>query len=96
MVLEVRQRGAHARGRLPAHVNPQGVERRVDDALLASLYPRAAKRRQRGEHLGMRLVEDTLAEPALPGYGEIHRLVTPLLEPTGAPALALVCAYHAG
>jgi hypothetical protein len=35
-----------------------------------------------------------LTDPALPGYGEVHRLVTTLLDPAVAPAFELVCAYH--
>ena len=37
MFLEVRQRRAHALGRLPAHVKPQVVERLAADSLLAYL-----------------------------------------------------------
>src|SRR4029453_15434347 len=56
MFLEVRQRNAHALGRLPAHVKPQVVERLADDSLLAYLYPSDPARRKRGEHLVVRLV----------------------------------------
>jgi hypothetical protein len=42
----------------------------------------------------VRIIEYTLTDPALPGYGEIHRLVTTLLDPDAYPALDLVCAYH--
>jgi len=94
MLLAVRRRGAHALGRLPSHVKPKYVERLADDSILAYLYPSDPKRRKRGEHLVVRLVEYTLTDPALPGYGESHRLVITLLEPSVAPALELVCAYH--
>ena len=92
LFLEVRQRSAQALGRLPAHVKPQVVERLADDSLLASLYPSDPARRQRGAHLVVRLVEYTLTAPGLPGYGEVHRLVTTLLDPAVAPAVELVCA----
>jgi Insertion element 4 transposase N-terminal len=94
MFLAVRQRGAQALGRLPAHLKPTYVERLADDSILAYLYPSDPKRRKRGEHLVVRLIEYMLTDPALPGHGEVHRLVTTLLDPAVAPALELVCAYH--
>jgi len=36
----------------------------------------------------------TLTDPARPGYGETHRLVTTLLDAQEAPARDLICAYH--
>ena len=42
----------------------------------------------------MRIVEYTLTDPALPGYGEQYRLVTTLLDPDVAPAFEVACAYH--
>jgi hypothetical protein len=94
MLLAVQKRGAHALGRLPAHVKPTYIKRLADDSILAYLYPSDPMRRKRGEHLVVRVVEYTLTDPALPGYGEVHRLVTTLLDPSVAPALELVCAYH--
>ena len=94
MFVAVRQRGAHALGRLPAHVKPKVIAQLPDNSQLAYLYPSDSPRRKRGEHLVVRLIEYTLNDPALPGYGETHRLVTTLLEPSRAPAVELVCAYH--
>jgi len=42
----------------------------------------------------LRLIEYTLDDPALPGYGARHRLLTSLLDPQRAPAVELACAYH--
>ena len=42
----------------------------------------------------VRVVEYTILDPALPGYGDRHRLVTTLLDPEAYPALDLACAYH--
>jgi hypothetical protein len=36
----------------------------------------------------------TITDPARPGYGEVHRLITTLRSPQLAPAVDLVCAYH--
>jgi hypothetical protein len=94
MFVAVRRRGAHVLSRLPAHVKPKRIETLPDDSTLAYLYPSEADRRKRGDHLVVRVVDYTLTDPALPGYGEPHRVVTTLLDPTVAPALELVCAYH--
>jgi len=42
----------------------------------------------------VRIISYTLTDPNRPGSGDVHRLVTTLLDPTQAPALDLVCAYH--
>jgi len=61
---------------------------------LAHLRPSDYQRRKQGERLLVRIIEYTLSDPALPGYGETHRLVTTLFEPETYPALDLACAYH--
>jgi Insertion element 4 transposase N-terminal/Transposase DDE domain len=90
----VRQRGAHALGRLPAHVKPEWVASLPDGSTLAYLRPSEPKRRAQGERLLVRVIAYTLTDPALPGYGAVHRLVTTLLDPRVAPAVELVCLYH--
>jgi len=94
MILRVCQRKAHVLSRLPAHAKPRLVRGLPDGSYLAYIYPSDYKRRQRGEHLLVRVIEYTLVDPALPGCGKVHRLVTTLLDPELAPALDLVCAYH--
>lgn len=42
----------------------------------------------------VRLVEYTLTDPTLPGYGERYRLVTTLLSQSQYPAWELACCYH--
>ena len=42
----------------------------------------------------VRVIQYTIKDPALPGYGETHRLVTTLLDAERYPALDLACAYH--
>lgn len=42
----------------------------------------------------MRIIEYTFTDPALPGYGQTHRLVTTLLDHRACLALDLVDAYH--
>jgi hypothetical protein len=61
---------------------------------LAYLTPSAYRRRKGGLRLLVRVVQYTIKDPALPGYGETHRLITTLLDATHYPALDLACAYH--
>lgn len=94
MFQRVRQRDAHVLSRLPAHVKPQRVRRLPDGSYLAYISPSDYHRRKRGERLLVRVIEYTITDPALPGYGEIHRLVTTLLDHLACPALDLAYAYH--
>jgi len=94
LLVRVRQREAHVLARLPRSVKPQRVRQLPDGSYLAYLYPAEYKRRKGGERLLVRIVEYTIADPALPGYGQVHRLITTLLDPEACPALELVWAYH--
>lgn len=94
MFQAVLRRRGHALGRLPAHVKPKLVRTLPDGSRLAIFYPSDDSRRQRGEHLLLRIIEYTILDPALPGFGEVHRLVTTLLDHDRYSALDLACCYH--
>jgi hypothetical protein len=94
LLAAVRQRGAHALSRLPAPVKPEWVASLPDGSTLAYLRPSDPQRRAQGARLLVRVIAYTLTDPALPGYGQTHRLVTTLLDPRVAPAVDLVCLYH--
>lgn len=94
MLLRARQREAHVLARLPAHVRPKRLCSLPDGSYLAYLLPADYQRRKQGERLLVRIIEYTLTDPALPGYGERHRLVTTLLDAHAFPALELACTYH--
>jgi hypothetical protein len=94
MVAATAARGAAVLGRLPAGVQPEVARTLPDGSQLVWLRPGAPRRRP-GERLLVRLIRYTLTDPARPGYQEIHRLVTTLLDPAAAAALDLACAYHA-
>lgn len=94
MVVATRRRGAHGLGRLPAGVKPIPLRTLPDGSTLAYLLPSDYARRQRGERILVRVIAYTITDPALPGYGEEHRLITTLLNPRLAPAHELACCYH--
>ncbi len=94
MIVGARRGGAHVLSRLPGHVKPQWVRTLPDGSYLAYLYPSEYGRRKRSERVLVRIITYTITDPALPGYGETHRVLTTLLNPHYAPAHALACAYH--
>jgi hypothetical protein len=94
MLVQTRKRGAHVLSRLPAHIKPTVIQSLADGSYLAYLYPSDYQRRKVGERLLVRVIEYTVTEPHLPGYGETHRLVTTLLDPQTYPILELICTYH--
>ena len=94
MLRMVLERGGHILSRFPAHVKPKNRCPLPDGSYTAYLTPSDYQRRKRGERLLVRIVEYTISDPALPGYGEVHRLVTTLLNPEAFPALELARAYH--
>src|SRR5258706_14471842 len=94
MVVAVRKRKAHVLSRLPSGVKPLPLRTLPDGSVLAYLLPSEDARRRRGERILVRVVTYTITDPALVGYGEVHRVITTLLNPRLASALELVCGYH--
>ena len=94
MLLAARKRQAHVLSRLPAHVKPLLLRPLPDGSSLAYLLPSEDARRRRGERLLVRIISYTITDPALPGFGEEHRVITTLLNPRLAPAHEVACAYH--
>jgi hypothetical protein len=98
--------GAHALGRLPAHVRPQVVRRLPDGSALAYLQPGGPQRTDLRARLLVRIVTYRLEAPHAPHAPQaahapratpdtVYRLVTTLLDPQQAPAAQLAALYHA-
>lgn len=94
MVVGVIERGGQVLSCLPATVKPERVRTLPDGSYLAYIYPSEYKRRKAGERCLVRIISYTITDPALPGYGEVHRLLTTLLDPEAYPLLECVCGYH--
>jgi hypothetical protein len=94
LIVGAGQRGAQVLGRLAAGVRPKPIQPLPDGSYLADICPREAPRRKRGERVRVRVIEYTFTDPQRPGYKQLHRLFTTLLDPQRYPALDLVCAYH--
>lgn len=91
---KTRARGADFLGRVPAGPRFESIRDLSDGSYLAYIHPDNHGRPWRGQRLLVRIIEYTLTDPNRPGYGQIHRLMTSLLDPKQCPALELVCAYH--
>jgi len=87
--------GAHVLGRVPSTVTLRVRHLLPDGSYWAYIYPADPDRKKRGDHLLVRVLVYTLTDPARPGYGETHRLLTTLLDAQEAPARDLIVAYHA-
>ncbi len=94
MIERTRATGAHVLGRVPSGVTLRVRHLLPDGSYWAYIYPADPARKKRGDHLLVRVIVYTLTDPARPGYGETHRLLTTLLDAQEAPALALIAAYH--
>jgi hypothetical protein len=94
MIERTQARGAQVLGRVPAGVSLRVRHRLPDGSYWAYSYPADQARRRRGDHLLVRVLVYTLSDPARPGHGETHRLVTTLLDAQAAPALDHIGTYH--
>jgi hypothetical protein len=94
LVAGVRRRGAHVLSRLPAWAALAAAGPLADGSALAWLRPARAAAAPDRPPLPVRVITYALTDPALPGCGATHRLLTTLLDPAAAPAVELVCTYH--
>jgi hypothetical protein len=94
MVQKALARGAHLLSRLPANVRVEKIGRLADGSTLIHLVQRDRNGRMRGEAIRLRLIQYTVSDAALPGYGERRLLITSLLDESRYPALELARLYH--
>lgn len=93
LLAAIRAKDAHVLARLPAGPRPPVVRSLADGTVLAWILPQEGKDRRHRAIL-VRLLTYTFDDPNRPGYGDVHRLLTTLLDPVQAPADALILAYH--
>ena len=85
-----RAQGAHFLARLKGNLRLQRGQVLPDGSYLAEVcaHPPGTK------PLGVRILDYTLDDPARPGHGERHRLMTSLVDAAQYPAHTLIEAYH--
>jgi hypothetical protein len=94
LLKQVVSTGAQVLARVPG--TPR-LDRRVelaDGSYLARVYPSPNDRLRDRRGITVRVVRYTLDDPQRVGHGEVHRLVTTLLDPEQHPAETLVALYH--
>jgi hypothetical protein len=70
------------------------IKRLSDGSYLAKIYPSSYQRSRDQQGIVVRVIEYTLDDPQRTGHGELHRLITNLLDETEAPAPELILLYH--
>jgi Insertion element 4 transposase N-terminal/Transposase DDE domain len=94
LVQQVRRRGAHLLARIKNNLVFRPLRRLGDGSYLAKLYPSPRHRDRDEGGVIVRIIEYTLSDPARPGSGERHRLLTTLLGAARHPAKRLILLYH--
>jgi len=72
----------------------QPIRTLSDGSYLAKVYESPRHRRRDEGGITVRIIEYTLTDPARPGCGQTHRLLTTLLDETLDPATDVVVLYH--
>lgn len=70
------------------------IERLSDGSYLAKVYPSTYYRGKDRHGILVRVIEYRQDDPQRTGYGEVHRLMTNLLDADEFPAQELICLYH--
>lgn len=70
------------------------IEHLSDGSYLAKIYPKPYDRDKDRNGVVVRVIEYTLNDPQRTGQGELHRLITNLLDEQQFPALELILLYH--
>jgi hypothetical protein len=94
MAERTRAQQAHFLSRVPSHVKLVPHVVLPDGSCWAWLLPSDRAARRAGQRLRVRVLVYTLSDPARPGYGKTHRLITSLLDAQTYPAHDLIVAYH--
>lgn len=87
------QKGTHLLGRIKKGMQLKRIHNFPDGSYLANFYHWRDRRKNRKGIL-VRIVEYTITDPSLPGFGEKYRLMTSLLDPVLYPAIELSVLYH--
>ena len=94
MLIKAMAQGAHVLSRISVATNPPVIKTLADGSQLVIIQPPKAERPARKPPLILRRICYQLSVPALGDPTAVHMLITSLLDPTEAPAQALVSAYH--
>jgi hypothetical protein len=93
---QVRARRAHVLGALEvgAWEHPKTARRLADGSVLAWVAPSHTSRYRQQQGMWVRIISYRVTDARVGEAGKVSRLVTTLLNPRVAPALALINLYH--
>jgi hypothetical protein len=94
LIQQAIDQGTFMLGPVPSHVVLKSVRPLADGSCLAKIYPSPDHRKRDRQGIIVRVIEYTFDDPARPGSGERHRLITTLLDAELYPAVDLVVLYH--
>jgi hypothetical protein len=70
------------------------IRRLADGSFVANIYPSSSHRSQDRDGIVVRVIEYALDDPQRTGHGQVHRVMTNLLDAEHYPARELVLLYH--
>jgi hypothetical protein len=94
LIKQAMEQGTFMLGPVPSHVVLDRVRTLSDGSYLARIHPDSSDRKRNRNGVIVRIIEYTFDDPARPGHGERHRLITTLLDAGLYPAGELVVLYH--
>jgi Insertion element 4 transposase N-terminal/Transposase DDE domain len=91
---QVKKRQSNLLARIKKNLLFEPIEVLSDGSYLAKAYPSSADRAEDRHGILVRIIKYTLTDPNRPHEGEVHRLLTTLLDADAHPAEELVMLYH--
>ena len=90
----VTARGAKILARAKSNMVLEPIEHLADGSYLAKVYRTPEDRRKDRDGIVVRVIRYTLSDPQRVGHGEVHTLITNLLDAALDPAEGLIMLYH--
>jgi hypothetical protein len=87
-------RGVKLLVRIKNHLVLQPIRHLSDGSFEAKIYPSSYDRGRDRNGVLVRVIQYTIQDPQRTGHGEMHRLMTNLLDGKHYPASELACLYH--
>jgi Insertion element 4 transposase N-terminal/Transposase DDE domain len=91
---QVTSRGAKILARVKGNLILEPIRHLADGSYLAKVYPTPEDRRRDRGGIVVRVIRYTLDDPQRVGHGEVHILITNLLDADFYPAKELIILYH--
>src|SRR5207249_11621908 len=87
-------RGIQILARVKNHLVLRPIRHVADGSYLAKIYRSERDRRKDQDGILVRVIRYTLNDPQRVGHGEVHTLLTTLLDDEPYPAVELILLYH--